>query len=160
MAGIVRLNTGERRKARAAEDAAAAHEAERAKRVRLAAIKAEEVFWKSPPGLALKAFERGDEFLQLELPHAGVRYNPLGPATGVAPAVHAGLTRPDILGQVEEAGWRLEHASWVPMPRRGVDPMPSCSSGEACPDVAGIYLFRRDETRRHRPTRVHSVPKD
>ncbi|MGV0794403.1 hypothetical protein [Mycolicibacterium sp. XJ1819] len=91
--------------------------------------RAEEAFWKSPPGQAVQAYDRGDEFFQLQLPHSAVRYEPLG-----AQPRH-GLTHRDVLGQIEEAGWHLEHAAWMPDP-----------SGE----VGGMYLFRRDENRRRR----------
>jgi hypothetical protein len=64
-----------------------------------------------PHRRASQAFDRGDEFFQIELPHSK-------------------FTRTDLLGQIEEAGWRLEHADWV-------------VTGE----IVGIYLFRRDDTR-------------
>ena len=64
-----------------------------------------------PQRRASQAFDRGDEFFQIELPHSS-------------------LSRTDLLGQIEDAGWRLEHADWV-------------VTGE----IVGIYLFRRDDTR-------------
>ena len=64
-----------------------------------------------PQRRASQAFDRGDEFFQIELPHCSLR-------------------RADLLGQIEEAGWRLEHADWV-------------VTGE----IVGLYLFRRDDTR-------------
>ena len=64
-----------------------------------------------PQRRASQAFDRGDEFFQIELPHSK-------------------LIRTDLLGQIEEAGWRLQHADWV-------------ATGE----IVGIYLFRRDDTR-------------
>jgi predicted RNA-binding Zn-ribbon protein involved in translation (DUF1610 family) len=64
-----------------------------------------------PQRRASQAFDRGDEFFQIELPHSS-------------------LSRTDLLGRIEDAGWRLEHADWV-------------VAGE----IVGIYLFRRDDTR-------------
>lgn len=47
----------------------------------------------SPQRRAIQAFDRGEEFFQVQLPHA----------------VDVGAT----LGLIEQAGWRLEHADWV-----------------------------------------------
>ncbi|OBI92379.1 hypothetical protein A9X01_09480 [Mycobacterium asiaticum] len=47
----------------------------------------------SPQRRAIKAFDRGEEFFQIQLPHAA----------------DVGAT----LGLIEQAGWRLEHADWV-----------------------------------------------
>ncbi|OBK19977.1 hypothetical protein [Mycobacterium asiaticum] len=46
-----------------------------------------------PQRRAIQAFDRGEEFFQIQLPHAA----------------DVGAT----LGLVEQAGWRLEHADWV-----------------------------------------------
>jgi predicted RNA-binding Zn-ribbon protein involved in translation (DUF1610 family) len=75
-----------------------------------------------PQRRATQAFDRGDEFFQIELPHSS-------------------LSRTDLLGQIEDAGWRLEHADWV-------------VTGE----IVGIYLFRRDDTR-VKPAAAPSEPK-
>jgi predicted RNA-binding Zn-ribbon protein involved in translation (DUF1610 family) len=72
---------------------------------------AEQASRERPQRRASQAFGRGDELFQIELPHSW-------------------LSRTDLLGQIEEAGWRLEHAGWV-------------VAGE----IVGIYLFRRDDTR-------------
>jgi predicted RNA-binding Zn-ribbon protein involved in translation (DUF1610 family) len=83
-----------------------------------------------PQRRASQAFDRGDEFFQIELPHSS-------------------LSQTDLLGQIEDAGWRLEHADWV-------------VTGE----IVGIYLFRRDDTRvkpaaasEPEPTSAPSEPK-
>lgn len=125
MAAVIDMNHDRRRAARAEPKADT--------RTATSAVsrRAEEAFWNSPPGQAVQAYQRGDEFFQLQLPHAAMRYNPLGNAKP-----HAGLTCSDILGQIEQVGWHLEHAAWVPDPHG---------------DIAGMYLFRRDESRREQP---------
>lgn len=148
MAGIVRLDTAERRAAQSGREARSAPESERAKKTRLAALRAADGFWRSPPGQAVKAFQRGDEFFQLQLPHSAVRYDPLGASAGAGPAA-AGLTKADVLGQIEEIGWRLVQASWVYVNAHPVPDSPGgCTPAEASGEVVGMYLFRREEPRR------------
>ncbi|WP_396908253.1 hypothetical protein [Mycolicibacterium sp.] len=123
---------------------------------RMAADRAIAEYWESPQGKAIQAFERGDEFLQMEIPHSSV--------TGFANAafntttkgtIHRRLTRTDLLGQIEEAGWRLEHADWVYVQTGQNSRDKFLASGQhvvVTGEVIGIYLFRRDDTRTDRTT--------
>ncbi|MCV7204658.1 hypothetical protein H7J71_21845 [Mycolicibacterium peregrinum] len=122
-----------------------------------AAKRAEDEYWASPQGRAVLAFKRGDEFLQMDIPHSSV--------TGFANAafntttkgtIHRQLTRTDLLGQIEEAGWRLEHADWVYVQTGQNSRDKFLASGQhvvVTGEVIGIYLFRRDDTRADRTTR-------
>jgi hypothetical protein len=116
----------------------------RRQREELAAQRAAEEYRKSPVGQAAVAFERGDQFLQLELSHAQVTGSTTTPSPPRPPRTlpHQEV-RSDLLGQIEASGWRLLHANWVyvPTPRKGGDELPA-GSGQ----VMGIYLFRRDST--------------
>lgn len=98
----------------------------------------------------MKAYQRGDEFFQVQLPHSAVRFNPLGATPGLGSAADAGFTKSDVLGQIEEIGWHLVQAAWMYVtpaaPAAGSPGPPPDGAGE----VLGIYLFRRDEPH-HRP---------
>jgi hypothetical protein len=145
--GAAALREQEAAEVRRRMEARAAH---RAAEEEARAQRAAEDYRKSPVGQAAAAFERGNQFLQLELSHAQV--------TGSASAsslTHRPRTLPqqevrsDLLGEIEAAGWRLLQANWVyvPTPQNGRDKLPtngsqSVGSGE----VMGIYLFRRYDT--------------
>lgn len=65
------------------------------------------------------------------------------------------LTRTDLLGQIEEAGWRLEHANWVYIQTGQNSRDKFLASGQhvvVTGEVLGIYLFRRDDARAKRAT--------
>jgi len=57
----------------------------------------------------------------------------------------------DVLGQIEAAGWRLEHASWVFVPT-GEKIRDDVLAGEkhtvVSGGITGIFLFRRDDAQR------------
>jgi hypothetical protein len=138
------------------EGAAALREQERAARQdwlrreseARAAQRAAEDYRKSPVGQAAAAFERGDQFLQLELSHAQVTGSTSTPSLG-RPLRTSPDQEVDPLGQIEAAGWRLLHANWVyvPTPQNGRDKLPTNGSQSvASGQVMGIYLFRRDNT--------------
>ena len=67
-------------------------------------------FWASPVGEAARARLRGDHFFQIELDDATLT------AYAESAAVNAVGRRVrrtcDLLGQIEELGWHLEHVSW------------------------------------------------
>jgi hypothetical protein len=95
---------------------------------------ADDAFWASVPGQAVRAFEHGDEFFSYEEPY--IRPGPTAP--GLPPSAGtAGRCRTDVLARIEAAGWRLQHASWVNQPDG---------------TIIGIHLFRRDDTRTDRVT--------
>ncbi|MGV0835852.1 hypothetical protein [Mycolicibacterium thermoresistibile] len=150
MAGIVRLDTAGRRAARSGRRGQTGQDPERAKRDRLAALRAADGFWRSPAGQAVKAYQRGDEFFQVQLPHSAVRFNPLGATPGPGSAPDAGFTRPDVLGQIEEIGWHLVQAAWVYAAAAPAPGSPGAPQSDNAGEILGIYLFRRDEPR-HRP---------
>lgn len=81
-------------------------------------------FWTSPVGDAARARLRGDRFFQVELDHRTLTgYAEQSGRVGRRARRSNGAA--DLLGQIEELGWVLEHATWWP--------------GNA---VRGIYLFR------------------
>jgi alkylated DNA nucleotide flippase Atl1 len=97
-------------------------------------------FWASPVGRAARAKLRGDRFFQIELDDATLT------AYAETAAISGGGRRArrtcDLLGQIEELGWHLEHVSWW-----RVDADESASSDRAtateqgADHVRGIYLF-------------------
>jgi hypothetical protein len=127
-----------------------------------AAKKADERFWASPAGQAIQAFERGDEFFHVELPYAAIE-NKLGVSPNKFGAERRNFKRTDVLGSVEEAGWRLEHANWVYVQRGQNIDKKMVGSGmyaNVTGEVVGIYLFRRDDDRQNRaggPTEIKRI---
>jgi hypothetical protein len=101
------------------------------------------IFWASPVGRAARARLRGDRFFQIELDDSTIEaYAEAGAALGGG-GRRARRTC-DLLGQIEELGWRLEHASfWRVDPNDGPIPYDDSSSGGGTvPDhVRGVYLF-------------------
>jgi hypothetical protein len=81
-------------------------------------------FWTSPVGDAARARLRGDRFFQVELDHRTLTGYP-EQAGGTGRRARRSKGAADLLGQIEELGWVLEHATWWP--------------GNT---VRGIYLFR------------------
>ncbi|WP_157517034.1 hypothetical protein [Mycobacterium sp. MS1601] len=59
----------------------------------------ENMFWTSPVGHAVRAYERGDQFFSFDQQHG---------------------QSPEMLAQIEATGWRLEHAGWVNQPDGGI----------------------------------------
>jgi hypothetical protein len=81
-------------------------------------------FWTSPVGDAARARLRGDRFFQVELDHRTLSmYAEQARTSGRRARRSKGAA--DLLGQIEELGWVLEHATWWP--------------GNT---VRGVYLFR------------------
>jgi ribosomal protein S27E len=121
-----------------------------------AARKAEAAFWASPQGKAAKAFERGDEFFQIEIPHSSVTgFTNAAFSSATKGTIRRKLTRTDLLGQIEETGWRLQHADWVYVQTGQNSRDKFLASGQhvvVTGEVIGMYLFRRDDTRVDRAT--------
>jgi hypothetical protein len=95
-------------------------------------------FWSSPVGRAARARLRGDRFFQIELDDATLTAY----AETAARSVGGRRARRtcDLLGQIEELGWHLEHVSWWRVDAAD----PSAHEGRSAPDadhVRGIYLF-------------------
>jgi hypothetical protein len=99
---------------------------------------ADAAFWASPVGDAARAKLRGDRFFQIELDDATLTAY----AESTAPAGPGRRARRtcDLLGQIEELGWHLEHVSW--WRNDSGDSAVSAEHPEASADqVRGVYLF-------------------
>lgn len=128
-------------KRQAKESARAAKQAEEERRAYLA----------SPIGLAEVAAQRGDRFFQVEIPHSTVT----GYSSDFMFAPHWDTTNtnrndaaPDLLGRIEQHGWRLVHANWVFVQTGSSSREKVLSTGEKSTVVGrvdGIYLFRAAE---------------
>jgi hypothetical protein len=98
----------------------------------------------SPVGLAETARQRGDGFFHLELDISTLG----GPASSFgssANQVKRSGGRPDLLGQIEEMGWRLEHVGYVFVETGSTSTNRVLSTGQGSVTrgvVQGIYLFR------------------
>ncbi len=136
----------EKKRAREEEEARAdaarqallkASEEERSRKARLA----------SPVGAATAAKEAGEEFFEIQLEvggHVGVA------SWGAASGTRAAASSAGTLGEIERAGWRLEHASHVFMITGETSSQRVFLTGEATAvsgAMIGIYLFRNDRTR-------------
>ena len=105
----------------------------------------EEKFAASPPGRALAAYERGDLFFQTAISASEVEsWAEPGPKKKDDANVVKAFNNPDVLGQIEEIGWDLEHASWVfTQTRSSTRGGPSESSSTTIDgEIKGVYLFR------------------
>jgi len=111
-----------------------------------AAIEAAAAFAASPVGQARAAFRRGDAFFEVEIEvkraSGGV------PARGSSSSGGQRRGRPDVLGQIEDEGFRLEHVGYAFIQTDATQPdrVPPAGQGTATRGfVQGIYLFRRVE---------------
>lgn len=105
----------------------------------------EEKFAASPPGRALAAYERGDLFFQASISASQVEgWAEPDPKKKNDTVVVRTFNSPDVLGQIEEIGWRLEHVSWVhEQIHMKTSEVGNRSSARVVGSVTGIYLFRR-----------------
>lgn len=96
-------------------------------------------FWASPVGSAARAKLRGDRFFQIELDDATLSAY----AESSAPAHGRRARRTcDLLGQIEELGWHLEHATWWRVDTDGADAGADVMHSHLGVDhVRGVYLF-------------------
>lgn len=101
----------------------------------------EEKLAASPQGLALEAYERGDSFFQVGISRRTVeRWDAKAEKNQDSISAVGAFASKDVLGQIEEVGWNLEHASWVFAQTNSYTTDGSTSiSGE----TIGVYLFRR-----------------
>ncbi|MGH3190913.1 MAG: hypothetical protein ACRDPY_02885 [Streptosporangiaceae bacterium] len=141
---------------RAAEDARKQAEAQRVAAEREAARVAAEQeaarmrYLASPMGQADTARQRGDRFFQISLKESEVEgkssdwgYSQRTTTTRVRSAT-------DVLGQIEELGWHLEHVGYVFVETGAVDRNKAFSGGTVTRTngyVQGTYLFRAVEQR-------------
>lgn len=106
-----------------------------------------EHFWESPPRQARAAYQRGDGFFQtqIELTRLAGAPSQLG---SYGNELRRTDGRPDVLGQIEDEGWRLEHAGFVFVETGATSTNRLLSTGQGIVTrgvVEGIYLFRRVE---------------
>jgi len=95
----------------------------------------DEAFWTSPVGNAARAKLRGDRFFQIEADDATLAAY-AAVACGRRARRSKGAT--DLLGQIEELGWRLEHVTLWPVVGE--------PAGSGRGRVRGVYLFRAETT--------------
>jgi hypothetical protein len=115
--------------------------------------KAAESYAASPVGQAAAARQRGDAFFQVEL-DISVVGGGSGPGSAYGQASGFGSSsntikrtggRPDLLGQIEEVGWRLEHVGYVFVETGATTSNRLGGTGQGVVTrgkVVGIYLFR------------------
>jgi hypothetical protein len=143
------------RKEAARESAVARSNAEQAERQRQ---KERESYLKTPVGQADTALQSGQRFFQFTAPvsqvsgkatDAGLGLLALGvPSFPSASSKTRRFDSTDVLGQIEELGWRLEHVGYVFVETGEVSRGKVMSSGGVSRTngyVEGIYLFRRSE---------------
>ena len=111
-----------------------------------AAKEAAASFAASPPGQARAAFERGDAFFQLEIEVN--RLSGGASSFGSSSNYLQRRGRPDLLGQIEDEGFRLEHTGYVFIETGATSTNRVLTTGQGTVTrgfVQGIYLFRRVE---------------
>jgi hypothetical protein len=108
---------------------------------------AEAKFQASPVGQAIAAFERGDSFFQTRVTEETIKSSVMSPpGRNGSTNNRSTFTSTDVLGQIEEVGWRLEHASWVYVQTGQNTANKTLSEGQwvnVSGEVIGVYLFRR-----------------
>ncbi|HEY2642460.1 MAG TPA: hypothetical protein VGI56_01790 [Galbitalea sp.] len=125
---------------------AAEAEAERARQVQAAQdARAAAEFAASPLGRATTAHQSNDKFFQLELAVSELRGGTsfFGSSSNVIQ--HTGAAT-DLLGQIEDVGWHLEHVGYVFIETGATSTNRVLSTGQGTVtegNVTGIYLFRR-----------------
>jgi len=114
-------------------------------------VDGDEAFWVSPVGQAARARLRGDRFFQIEVDDATLSEY----ADAPAPCVTGRRARRtcDLLGQIEDLGWHLEHVYWWQV---DAPDSPEAEGAQGSkPDtehVRGVYLFHAlqdDDTEGH-----------
>lgn len=100
----------------------------------------------SPLGLAEAARDRGDGFFQIEIEISKIggigTYSAFGSSGNQVKSTGG---RPDLLGQIEDLGWRLEHVGYVFVETGSTSSNRMGSTGQGVVTrgtVLGIYLFR------------------
>lgn len=147
------FKTPEEREIEARERAEADRRA--AEHQRLLAASAEDArrkaaFAATPVGRARAAFERGDRFFQAEIEVSQLTGTPsmFGSSEN---AITRRDDQGDVLGRIEDEGWRLEHVGYVFVETgsTSTDRMLFTGQGTVTEGlVTGVYLFRRAEANR------------
>lgn len=140
-----------------AEEKAAAAAAKQAQKDAQAAAQAEAAYWRSPVGQAAQAKIAGNTFFQLTINVSTLKGRSsdfLGPSSSSRTRHSRGA--PDLLGQIEDLGWHLEHVGYVFVETGTSTRGKMLSSGEQGTTsgyVEGIYLFRNvDDPEARDPT--------
>jgi hypothetical protein len=103
----------------------------------------------TPQGRAEQARARGQAFFEIELEMASLSGpgSTLG-SSGARSRVRRN-SRPDVLGQIEDVGWRLEHVGYVFVETGATTTNRVFQTGQGTVTrgvVMGVYLFRAVET--------------
>jgi len=131
---------GKTEEEKAAERAAAAERAEQERQDAAAARYAA-----SPVGRALSAFTSGAQFFQIELTVSQLSGESSFFGSSNSSVTHVGQAS-DVLGEIEQVGWHLEHAGWTFIETGATTSDAIFGSGQGTVtqgEVTGIYLFRR-----------------
>ena len=108
---------------------------------------ARQAYLRTPVGQAVGAKERGDRFFEVQLDAAQLK----GPASAFGSSentVHRSARAPDVLGQIEEIGWRLEHVSHAFIETGATTTNRVLGTGQGMVTrgvVTGFYLFRNTD---------------
>lgn len=104
-------------------------------------------FMESPIGLAFQARHHGERFYLVELDLATLTGTAFwGSATG---RVRHETGSAGVLAEIEQIGWRLEHASWVFMETGTTSSDHTWGTGQGTAvrgKVIGVYLFREADS--------------
>ena len=129
-----------------AEEKKAAAEAKDAERLAKQRAQAEAAYWTSPVGEAAQAKQRGDRFFQTAIATATLEgYSNLAWGSGDVSKTTRARGATDVLGQIEQLGWHLEHAGFVFIETGTSSRDKVMASGQRTSTsgrVEGIYLFR------------------
>jgi hypothetical protein len=136
---------------RAAEAARQREEEQRAAAEREAARKAAEEaaarkrYLASPLGQAETARQRGNKFFQVSLTESEIKGKSSDWGFSQSTTIERVNGATDVLGQIEELGWHLEHVGYVFVETGAVDRGKAFSAGTVTRTdgyVQGTYLFR------------------
>ena len=102
----------------------------------------------SPVGRATAALAAGAEFFQIELTVSQLGGEASFFGSSTSSVRHVGGAS-DVLGQIEQVGWHLEHAGWTFIETGATSSNVIFGTGQGTVtqgEVTGIYLFRRVAT--------------
>jgi uncharacterized protein (DUF1684 family) len=105
---------------------------------------------RSPQALARRAYERGDRWFQIDLP---VAYTQGRAHMGATATRTLRVDTADVIGRIEEQGWRLEHVAAAFVQRGHASTKRQVAIGTSADDIAShgelvaLYVFRRAEER-------------
>lgn len=111
-----------------------------------AADKEHQAYLRTPTGQAEAALARGDRFFQVEIPISALGGSASAFGSSLNVIKKSKMSAPDMLGQIEELGWRLEHVGYVFIETGSTSTNRVLSTGQGTVtrgQVQGIYLFRR-----------------